>query len=109
VAVQRPRAQRRCALAKTELEAIVKKQRNDDWPEPVAEFYLGKLDARGLLNSAADDKKSAHARTCMANAHMREWHAARGENAQAEALLATLRSECAPARPAAAPAVAADQ
>jgi TPR repeat protein len=97
------------ALAKTELEAILKKQRNDDWPQPVAEFYLGKLDAKGLLDAAARDKQSAHARTCMANAHMREWHAARGENAQAEALLATLRSECAPARPAAAPAVAADQ
>jgi TPR repeat protein len=89
------------ALAKTELEASVKKQRNDDWPEPIAEFYLGKLDAKDLLESAAKDKQSAHARSCMANSYMREWHAARGEHPQAEALQATLRADCAPARPAA--------
>ncbi len=89
------------ALARTELEASVKKQRNDDWPEPIAEFYLGKLDAKGLLKSAADDRKAAHARTCMANSYMREWHLARDEKAQADALLVTLRAECGPARPAA--------
>jgi len=87
------------ALARTELEAIVKKQRNDDWPEPIAEFYLGKIDAKDLLKSAADDKQAAHARTCMANSYMREWHLARDEKAQADALLATLRAECGPARP----------
>jgi len=87
------------ALARTELEASVKKQHNDDWPAPIAEFYLGKLDAKGLLNSAADDRKAAHARTCMANAYMRDWHLARDEKAQADALLATLRAECGPARP----------
>jgi hypothetical protein len=44
----------------------------------------------------------------MAHSFMREWHAARGEKAQAEALQATLRADCAPARPAApAPAPAA--
>ncbi|MGB9108429.1 MAG: retroviral-like aspartic protease family protein, partial [Telluria sp.] len=89
------------ALAKSELEASLKRQRNDDWPEPIAEFYVGKMDAKELLASAAKDKPSAHARTCMANSYMREWHVARGETAQAEALLATLRSECAPSRPAA--------
>jgi TPR repeat protein len=88
-------------LARTELEASLKKQRNDDWPQPIAEFYLGKLDAKDLLETAAMDKQSAHARTCMANAYMRDWHSARGEKPQAEALLATLRTDCAPARPAA--------
>jgi predicted aspartyl protease len=89
-------------LAKTELAAILNRQRNDDWPAPIAEFYLGKLDAKGLLESAEKDKQSAHARSCMANSYMREWHAARGEKPQAEALTATLRANCAPARPAAA-------
>jgi hypothetical protein len=37
---------------------------------------------------------------------MREWHVARDEKAQADALLATLRTDCTPARPAAAPATA---
>jgi predicted aspartyl protease len=81
-------------LAKTELAASLKKQRNDDWPQPIAEFYLGKLDAKGLLDSAAKDKQAAHVRTCMAKAYMGDWHAARGEKPQAEALLATLRAEC---------------
>ena len=74
---------------------------NDDWPAPIAEFYLGKLDAGGLLESAAKDKQAAHARTCMATSYMGEWHAARDEKPQAEALLATLRAECRPAKPAA--------
>ena len=88
------------ALAKTELEASLKKLRNDDWPRPIAEFYLGKLDAAELLHIAAKDSKAAHMRTCMATSYMAEWHAARTERPQADALLATLRAECRPARPA---------
>jgi TPR repeat protein len=90
-------------LARTELQANLKKQKQDDWPRPIAEFYLGELDAPHLLAQAADDKKFAHARTCMATSFMAEWHAARGEKEQADALKATLRSQCAPA---AAPATA---
>lgn len=93
-------------LAKTELAASVKKQRNDDWPAPIADFYLGKLDEAGLLDIAAKDKQAAHARTCMATSYMAEWHAAREEKPQAEALLAKLHAECRPAKPAA-PAAAA--
>lgn len=88
-------------LAKTELAASVKKQRNDDWPAPIADFYLGKLDQAGLLEIAAKDKQAAHARTCMATSYMAEWHAAREEKPQAEALLAKLHAECRPAKPAA--------
>jgi TPR repeat protein len=96
-------------LAKTELEAILKKQRNDDWPAPIAEFYLGKLDAKELLDIAVRDKQSARLRSCMANAYMREWHAARGEKAQVEALQATWRTDCVAVRPATAtPAPAAE-
>jgi predicted aspartyl protease len=96
-------------LAKSELASSVKKQNNDDWPAPIADFYLGKLDAKDLMEAAAKDKQSARARTCMANAYMREWHVARGEKPQAEALLASFRADCAPVRPAgaaAAPALA---
>jgi len=88
-------------LAKTELEASLKKQRNDDWPQPIAEFYLGKLDEAGLLDIANKDSKAAHARTCMATSYMAEWHAARNERPQADALLASLHAHCSPARPAA--------
>ncbi len=44
----------------------------------------------------------ARARTCMADAYMAEWHDARGETAEAGALRATLRTNCAPAPRAAA-------
>ena len=92
-------------LAKTELQASLKKQDQDDWPKPIAEFYLGELDANHLLAQAAKADKFAHARTCMATSYMAEWHAAHGEQEQAEALKATLRAQCAPAQaPAARPA-----
>jgi len=95
------------ALAKTELQASLKRQKQDDWPEPIAEFYLGELDAAHLLDQAGKDKKFAHARTCMANSLMAEWHAAQGQQDQAEALKATLRAQCAPAlAPASSPAPA---
>jgi clan AA aspartic protease (TIGR02281 family) len=94
------------ALAKSELEASVKKQ-EDDWPRPIAEFYLGKLDAAGLLDAAGKDAKLAKGRSCQANGYMAEWHRARGDTAQAESLMATVRAHCgaapAPATPASAP------
>jgi predicted aspartyl protease len=88
------------ALAKTELEASLKRQRNDDWPAPIADMYLGKLDGAKLLEIAAKDKPSALSRTCTAASYMAEWHAARNEKPETDALLAKLRSECRPARPA---------
>jgi predicted aspartyl protease len=95
-------------LARSELEASLKKQKDDNWPQPLADFYLGKLDAAHLLEAAgkSKDAKVAHARTCMADSYMAEWHAALGQSAQADALKAALHAECAPApaaRPAAAP------
>jgi TPR repeat protein len=96
-------------LAKTELEAALKRQRNDDWPAPIADFYLGKVNAAQLLEEAGKDAKLAHARTCMADAYMAELHDARGETAEVIALKATLRTTCgAPAPAPAAPKPAAE-
>jgi predicted aspartyl protease len=89
-------------LAKTELEAALKRQKNDDWPAPIADFYLGKANAAQLLEEAGKDAKLAHARTCMADAYMAELHDARGETAETIALKATLRANC--SSPASAPA-----
>ncbi|PQP01100.1 hypothetical protein C5614_06050 [Massilia phosphatilytica] len=85
-------------LAQTELEAALKQQKEDDWPAPIADFYRGKINAARLLEEAGKDAKFAHARTCMSNMYMAEWHDARGDAAEASALKATLRSNCAPAR-----------
>jgi predicted aspartyl protease len=90
------------ALAQTELEAAMKQQKEDDWPAPIAAFYLGKTNAARLLEEAGKDAQLAHARTCMAQAYMAEWHDARGDAAEASALRATMRTNCAPA-PAAVP------
>jgi clan AA aspartic protease (TIGR02281 family) len=95
-------------LAQTELRASLDKHRESAWPDPVAEFYLGKLDAARLLDEAGKDKASAHARTCMADEYMAEWQSAQGRQEQAETLRATLRAQCAPATPAARPAAAAN-
>jgi predicted aspartyl protease len=86
--------QGQAGLAQIELEASLQKQHNDDWPQPIGRFYAGTLDAKGLLDSAAADKDTAHARTCAANTYMAEWHGARGDKPRQDALLATVRSEC---------------
>jgi len=83
-------------LAKTELEAALKLQKEDDWPAPIADFYLGRINGTRLLDEAGKDAKLAHARTCMAQSYMAEWHDARGDAAEASALKATLRSNCTP-------------
>jgi predicted aspartyl protease len=94
-------------LAKTELQAILEKQDNDDWPEPIARFYLGKLDAAGLLERAGKEQKFARGRSCDANAYMARWHAAQGDKERAASLMASVRAHCGPAQPAAAPATGA--
>ncbi len=81
-------------LAKTELEAALKQQKEDDWPAPIADFYLGRTNAARLLEEAGKDAKLAHARTCMADAYMAEWYAAQGDNDHADTLKATLRADC---------------
>jgi len=93
-------------LAKTELQAARKQQKEDDWPAPIADFYLGKTDAARLLEEAGKDAKFARNRTCMAQSYMAEWHEAYGNTAEAGALRATLSTQCA-RRPA--PAAAAKQ
>jgi lipoprotein NlpI len=92
-------------LAKTELEAARKQQKEDDWPTPIADFYLGRMNAARLLEEAGKDAQFARARTCMADAYMAEWHDARSETAEASALRATLRTQCAPPPASPAPAI----
>jgi len=71
-------------LARSELEASLKKQKDDAWPIPVARFYLGQEDAAQLLADAGPDD----ARRCEAGRLMADWHAAHGDEAKAEAVRA---------------------
>lgn len=77
-------------LAATELKAQFARN-DDDWPGPIADFYLGKINAEALLKEAADDRARARNRTCLALAAMGEWHGARGEKEQSATLAARLR------------------
>lgn len=81
-------------LARTELEAAFAGDERDDWPAPVADFYLGRIDVPALLELAAKESKLAKARTCSANAHMAELYAARGDHDKARSAAETVRVHC---------------
>lgn len=83
-------------LARTELEAAFAREERDNWPTPVADFYLSRIDAAALLELAGKDSKQAKLRTCLAHAHMADLFAARGERERADSAMAALRAHCMP-------------
>lgn len=87
------------ALARSELEASLNRQHDDNWPEPLGRFYLGKIDAARLLDEAGSDKQAGARRRCQAEGYMAEWYRAQGDTARADALAADSRARCAPAAP----------
>jgi predicted aspartyl protease len=88
------------ALAKSELEATFARSEDHEWPAPIADFYLGKLDGAALLEQAGKDAKLAKARTCQSNSFMAAWHAAQGDDARARSLQASVQAYCANPAPA---------
>jgi predicted aspartyl protease len=90
--------------AKRELETTFARGDNHDWPAPIADFYLGKIDAEALMEAAGKEAKLAKARTCQANSARAEWHAAQGEDARAKSLLESVRAYCTAPPPEAKPA-----
>ena len=83
-------------LGKRELEAAFARSNGDDWPRPVADFYLGRIDQAKLLKLAAEDERFGRQRTCSASAYMIELYRARGDKAQEDAARAERRAQCAP-------------
>jgi len=81
-------------LGKRELEDSLALQGKEDWPRPIADFYLGRLDEAGLLAAAGSDTHAARSRSCQAETYMAEWHDARGDKARADALKAAARTHC---------------
>lgn len=81
-------------LGKRELEDSLALQGKQDWPRPIADFYLGKLDEAGLRAAAAKEASTARSRGCQAETYMAEWHGARGDAARADALKASARTHC---------------
>lgn len=81
------------ALAKSELAAAFAQAAND-WRYPVAQFYLGQIDAGTMLERAARDKRDAAAATCFAYTALAEWRQARGEGDEAGAEGRRYRAAC---------------
>jgi TPR repeat protein len=83
-------------LAQQELASSYMASKEEVWPEPVARFYLGKLDADGLLTHAryADNEPLRHALTCSAKDYMGSWYEARGDKARSASLRDAWNKEC---------------
>ena len=86
-------------LASSELAASLAGSDDNDWPRPIAHFYLGKIDKGALLEAAGAEAALAQARTCLSLASMREWYLAHGDQQAAAALSPQGKAQC--ARPAA--------
>lgn len=82
-------------LAKSELATTFGRSERDEWPKPIADFYLGKLSADKLLAQAADEREVGKKRRCAALSAMGDWHRAHGQAEQAQALDKQLTETCA--------------
>lgn len=85
-------------LGRQELEKAFARSDSDDWPRPVADFFLDRIDQARLLKLAADDARLASQRTCSATGHMIELYRARDDKAHADPAIASWREQCAPPR-----------
>ena len=82
-------------LGKQELEAAFARSNGEDWPRPIADFYLGRIDQARLLKLAAENERLARQRTCSATSYMIELYRARGEQQQADSAREAWRAQCA--------------
>jgi lipoprotein NlpI len=59
-----------------ELQATFARNEDQAWPSPVAEYYLGRIDAAALLSAAGKNAESASLRACQAQRWIAEREAA---------------------------------
>jgi TPR repeat protein len=81
-------------LGKRELETAFAHEA-DEWPGPIASFYLGKMKEEDLLEEARDDRKRAKAQVCLARMHIAERLGFEGDSARLEAARAQQKLDCA--------------
>ena len=72
-------------LARRELESVFARDK-DDWPAPIAAYYLGTLGQEQLLTLARAADGGAAQQSCLARTHIAEQHAIAGDHARAAAL-----------------------
>ena len=83
------------AIAARELDLRFAADKERRWPAPVADFYLGRIDAGALLAAAATEPALAFARACEAKQFVAELAGAQGDKPRANALMEAHRAECA--------------
>lgn len=81
-------------LAAQELAATFARGESDEWPKPIADFYLGKLTLDKLLAQAPDDGAKGRRRHCQTVASVALWQRAHGQADQGKALLARSAAAC---------------
>lgn len=64
-------------LGRKELATTIDRSYDDEWPVPIAQHFLGKIDGTELLKRAGEDKSSGKRRACMAQAFMLHLDAAK--------------------------------
>ena len=82
------------ARANTDLAERLAADSKRAWPAPVGEFFLGRIDAAGLLALANKEEDSARPRRCQARAYMAMLAGARGDTALAASLNAERAADC---------------
>jgi hypothetical protein len=87
-------------LARQELTATFARGERDEWPAPIADFYLGRIDAPALLDAAGKDKALSKPHTCTATVFMYELYSAQGDKARADDMRASLAAHCVAPAPA---------
>lgn len=79
-------------LGKRELQATF--GRDDKWPAPIADFYLGRIDAAALQKAANSDAGQAKSRSCSAAVYMSQLYEAQGEQDKSVAAKGDARAQC---------------
>lgn len=82
-------------LGRSELTTAFARGEDDEWPAPIADFYLGKLTAPELLKQAERDRELGARRSCNAIQAMMALYEAQDDSAQAQALAASRKEQCA--------------
>lgn len=80
-------------LGKRELETAFAREA-DEWPGPIASFYLGKMNEEDLLEEARDDRARANVLVCQARRHIAERLAFEGDSARLKEARAQQEADC---------------
>jgi len=86
---------RRGLDARAALEQGIAKLKDAEWPQPIMQYLLGRIDREALMAAAgSSDEKKRKERECEARFYVAEHFIARGQKNDVRALLEMARDEC---------------